>query len=106
MFASNNQIVWQLKYRTLNTLRGFGEIYTHPPARLSMDGREIAGYWFMVKNGKVSGGDGALEACLDGDRLSYHCPMGGHLQPVEIALPPGRRRAARADERVLHAARD
>ena len=54
----------------------------------------------------MSGGDGAAEACLDDDRLSYHCPMGGHPQPVEIALPPGRRPGRAADERVLHAARD
>lgn len=42
---------------------GFSEIYTHPPERLLSDGREMSAYYFMVKDGKVSGGDGAPEAC-------------------------------------------
>jgi len=43
---------------------GFSEIYTHPPERLVPEGRKIAAYYFMVKDGVVSGGDGAPEACL------------------------------------------
>lgn len=43
---------------------GFTENYTHPPERLLPDGRELAAYYFMVKDGKVSGGDGAPEECL------------------------------------------
>jgi hypothetical protein len=39
----------------------FSEDYTHPPARLMEDGRTHAGYYLMVKNGIVSGGDGILE---------------------------------------------
>lgn len=42
---------------------GFSEIYTHPPARLLEGGRELSAYYFMVKNGVVSGGDGAPEEC-------------------------------------------
>ena len=34
---------------------GFSEEYTHTPDRL-MDGREVAGYHLMIKDGKVSGG--------------------------------------------------
>ncbi|MDG2070280.1 MAG: hypothetical protein P8J55_00780 [Pseudomonadales bacterium] len=39
----------------------FSEDYTHPPARLMEGGRMHAGYYLMVKNGVVSGGDGILE---------------------------------------------
>ena len=40
---------------------GFSEVYTHPPERLLSDGREISGYYMLVKGGKVTGGDGAPE---------------------------------------------
>ncbi len=42
---------------------GFSEIYTHPPERLLADGREMSAYYIMVKDGKVTGGDGAPEEC-------------------------------------------
>ena len=42
---------------------GFSEIYTQPPARLLPAGREMSAYYFMVKDGEVSGGDGAPESC-------------------------------------------
>lgn len=40
---------------------GFSEIYTHPPARLMEGGREQCGYYMLVKNGKITGGDGATD---------------------------------------------
>jgi hypothetical protein len=43
---------------------GFTEHYTHPPARLLADGRKKAAYFIMVKDGEVTGGDGAPEECL------------------------------------------
>ena len=43
---------------------GFSEIYTHPPDRLVSDDRPMSGYYFMVKDGVVSGGDGVPEECL------------------------------------------
>ena len=43
---------------------GFSEIYTHPPGRLMPGGRKICGYYIVVKDGKVTGGDGATEECL------------------------------------------
>ena len=39
----------------------FSEDYTYPPSRLMEGGRKHAGYYLMVKNGKISGGDGILE---------------------------------------------
>ena len=46
-----------------DTAWGFSEIYTHPPARLLEGGREMAAYYLMVKDGKITGGDGAPEEC-------------------------------------------
>ena len=42
----------------------FSEEYTHTPERL-MAGRELAGYYFMIKDGKISGGAGVPQECLD-----------------------------------------
>ena len=42
---------------------GFSEIYTHPPARLLENGREMSAYFIMVKDGRITGGDGAPEEC-------------------------------------------
>ena len=42
----------------------FSETYTFPPLRLVSDDRPISGYYFMVQNGVISGGDGVKEACL------------------------------------------
>lgn len=42
----------------------FSEEYTHTPERL-MAGRDLAGYYFMIKDGKISGGAGVLQECLD-----------------------------------------
>ena len=42
---------------------GFSEIYTHAPARLLQNGRQMSAYYIMVKDGEVTGGDGAPEEC-------------------------------------------
>lgn len=42
----------------------FTECYTHPPARLMEGGREKAGYYIMVKDGEITGGDGEPEDAL------------------------------------------
>ena len=43
---------------------GFSEKYTHTPERL-MDGRKLAGYHLMIKDGKISGGPFIPQNCLD-----------------------------------------
>ena len=35
---------------------GFSEVYTHLPERLMPEGREVAGYYILVKEGKISAG--------------------------------------------------
>ena len=42
---------------------GFTEIYTHQPARLLTGGRAMAAYYIMVKDGEITGGDGAPDEC-------------------------------------------
>ena len=42
----------------------FTEHYTHPPARLMEGGREKSGYYMIVKDGKISGGDGVPDEAL------------------------------------------
>jgi len=42
---------------------GFSEEYTHIPKRL-LAGRDKAGYHFMIRNGKVSGGASLPDQCL------------------------------------------
>jgi hypothetical protein len=42
----------------------FTECYTHPPARLMQGGREKSGYYIIVKDGKITGGDGEPEEAL------------------------------------------
>ncbi len=42
----------------------FTECYTHPPARLMEGGREKSGYYIIVKDGEITGGDGEPEEAL------------------------------------------
>lgn len=42
----------------------FSEEYTYTPERL-MAGREVAGYYFMIKDGNISGGAGVPDHCLE-----------------------------------------
>ena len=44
---------------------GFSEVYLYPPERLLSEDRKISAYYFMVKDGKCSGGDGVAEGCTD-----------------------------------------
>ncbi len=44
---------------------GFSEVYLRPPERLLSADRKISAYYFMVKDGKCSGGDGVAEGCTD-----------------------------------------
>ena len=80
---------------------GFTEDYTHPPARLLEGGREKAAYYIMVKDGKVSGGDGAPEECkaLPG----FHVAIQWATICNQSASKYGRegQRQRSADERVM-----
>jgi len=82
----------------------FTECYTHPPARLMAGGREKAGYYIMVKAGKITGGDGEPEEALAirgfhiRARWAALCNQSGAFYGKE----GGRQRGA--DEKVMRAA--
>lgn len=81
---------------------GFSEIYTHPPQRLLTDGRTEAGYYIMVKDGRITGGDGAPEECraLPG----FHVRLQWGLICNQSASKYGRdgQRQRSADEQVMY----
>ena len=82
----------------------FTEDYTHAPARLLQDGRTHAGYYIMVRDGRVTAGDGVPEEALSipGFHVQipwvYLCNQSGALYGRE-----GQRQRS-ADEQVLMAA--
>lgn len=82
----------------------FTEHYTHPPARLMAGGREKAGYYIIVKDGKISGGDGIPDEALAipgfhiKARWAAICNQSGAFYGTE----GGRQRGA--DEQVMRAA--
>ena len=57
-----------------DTAWGFTENYLYPPERMLEGGREISAFYFMVKDGVCSGGDGAPEDCLALD--GFHIKAG------------------------------
>lgn len=80
------------------------EDYTHPPARLMEGGREHAGYYLMVKDGKVSGGDGIVEEALA--IPGFHCrmPWGVICNQAAALYDTEGQQLCTADEKVLFAA--
>jgi hypothetical protein len=80
------------------------EDYTYPPARLMDGGRKHAGYYLMVKEGKVSGGDGVIEEALA--TPGFHCRMPWGVicnQAAALYGIEGLRKCS-ADEKALFAA--
>jgi len=63
----------------------FSDKYAHTPARL-MNGREVAGYYFMIKAGKISGGAGVPQECLDLPGYPGQRRMGTHCRSFVLLL--------------------
>ena len=82
----------------------FTEDYTHAPQRLMEGGRKNAGYYIMVKDGKVSAGDGIPEESLA--LPGFHVQMPWALICNQSGAKYGRegQRQRSADEQVLNAA--
>jgi hypothetical protein len=80
------------------------EDYTYPPARLMEGGRQHAGYYLIVKEGKVSGGDGVTEEALA--IPGFHCRMPWGVICNQAAALYGFEgmQNCTADEKVLFAA--
>ncbi|MGI9234712.1 MAG: hypothetical protein ACR2RD_13850, partial [Woeseiaceae bacterium] len=82
----------------------FTEHYTHPPDRLLRDGREKAAYYVMVKDGEVTGGDGAPEEALaiPGLHVSARWAAICHQSGAFYGAAGGQQR--KEDEDVMYAA--
>jgi hypothetical protein len=82
----------------------FTEDYTHAPARLMAGGGKKAGYFIMVKGGKVTAGDGIPEECYE--LPGFHVQMPWAVICNQSGAKYGRegQQQRSADERVLSAA--
>ena len=82
----------------------FTEHYTHPPERFLADGRDKAAYYVMVKDGKISGGDGAPDEALaiPGLHVTARWAAICHQSGAFYGKAGGEQR--RIDEDVMHAA--
>ena len=87
-----------------DTAWGFSEIYSHPPARLLGDGREQAAYYMMVKDGKVSGGDGAPAECLALPGFHVKIPWAAICNQSRAKYGREGQRQRSAEEQVMYAA--
>ena len=83
---------------------GFSEIYTHPPARLLAGGREMCAYYIMVKDGEITGGDGAPAACRALPGFHVRMPWAAICNQSRSKYGRAGQRQRAADERVLYAA--
>lgn len=85
---------------------GFTEIYTHPPARLLEGDRKLSGYYIMVKRGKISGGDGVIEECLELPGFHVKIPWAAICNQSGSLYGREGQRQRSVDERVMYAAID
>ena len=82
----------------------FSEDYTHPPARLLEGGREKAGYYIMVKDGKVTAGDGIPAEVLKIPGFHVRIPWGCICNQSGALYGREGQRQRTADQQVLYAA--
>ena len=82
----------------------FTEDYTHPPARLMEGGRKNSGYYLMVKEGEVTGGDGILEEALTIPGFHAKVPWAAICNQSAALYGREGQRQRSAEEQVLFAA--
>jgi len=82
----------------------FTEDYTHPPARLMEGGRQHAGYFIMVKGGKVTAGDGVPKECLSIPGFHVQMPWAAICNQSGAKYGSAGQKQRSADEQVLYAA--
>lgn len=87
-----------------DTAWGFSEIYSHPPARLLGNGRELAAYYMMVKGGKVTGGDGAPAECLALPGFHVKIPWAAICNQSRAKYGREGQRQRSAEEKVMYEA--
>lgn len=81
---------------------GFSEIYTHPPARLLEGGRAMSAYYMMVKDGKITGGDGAPEECRALPGFHVEIPWAAICNQSAAKYGREGQRQRSADEQVMY----
>jgi len=79
---------------------GFSEEYTHTPERL-MAGRDKAGYYFMIKEGEVSGGAGLPADCLSLPGFHISIPWAAIAHASSILYDQEGQKKRGADEAVM-----
>ncbi len=80
----------------------FTEDYTFPPARLMTDGREKSGYFIMVKNGEITGGDGVPEECIALSGFHARIPWAAICNQSRAKYGTEGQRQRSADEQVMY----
>lgn len=83
-----------------DTAWGFTENYLYPPERMLGGGREISAFYFMVKDGVCSGGDGAPEECLALDGFHIKAVWGSICSQSRAIYDSSKQRGA--DEGVMY----
>ena len=83
---------------------GFSEIYTHPPERLLAGGREMSACYMMVKDGKVTGGDGAPAECRALPGFHVKLPWAAICNQSGSKYGREGQRQRSADEQVMYRA--
>ena len=83
-----------------DTSWGFTENYLYPPERMLAGGRENAAFYFMVKDGGCSGGDGAPEECLALDGFHIEAVWGSICSQSRAIYDSSKQRGA--DEAVMY----
>ena len=87
-----------------DTAWGFSEIYTHPPARLLEGGRAASAYYIMVKDGRISGGDGAPDECRELPGFHVKIPWAAICNQSGSKYGREGQRQRAADERAMYRA--
>ncbi len=80
----------------------FTEEYLQPPARLITDGRELAGYYLMVRDGVITGGDGVPAECLTLPGFHVQLPWAAICNQSRTKYGSAGQRQRSAEEKVMY----
>ena len=84
-----------------DTVWGFSEIYAHAPARLLAGGRAESAYYIMVKDGQITGGDGAPAGCRALPGFHVKIPWAAICNQSRAKYGRAGQRQRSAEEQVL-----
>ncbi|MEM7366120.1 MAG: hypothetical protein AAF525_19060 [Pseudomonadota bacterium] len=87
-----------------NITWAFSEDYTHPPARLMPSGRKKAGYYIMIRDGRVSAGDDIPDEVLKIPGFHVRTPWARICHQSGALYGKAGQQQRTADQQVLDAA--